>query len=413
MNTPFDNATEKTADTNLTAGASRSAAAWRILFAGGDPLWFAETKRDISGLHPEWTCVRAADISKIQPPDWQAADAFIVEGRATGARDWLEELRAERENLICLVRCDMADHGTLERWKGTGHPIASTHNDASLLVSSLLRTARLQQWAADPAMKRLLPQIRKLPTTPKFYDELTVELRSEECSLENVAALLRQDPVMSAKILQLANSAFFASRREVTDMLDAAMILGSERIKSLVLLAGVFSQYGAAKDAGYNIDSIVTHSLQVGAYARTIVLNETKDLRLAEAAFTAGVLHDVGKMILAGNLPQQCKEMRNVRLTRKIPDHEAEREIFGATHATIGACLLASWGLPLSILEAVAWHHEPEQAGDSGFSPLAAVHAANAFAHQTDGTPSQSNTEYLERCGAGKGAARWRQMFDN
>jgi putative nucleotidyltransferase with HDIG domain len=212
-------------------------------------------------------------------------------------------------------------------------------------------------------------------------------------------------------MLQLVNSAFFALAREVSDMLDAAMILGTERIKSLILLAGVFSQYDKSQGVGSSIDALLAHSINVGVYARAIALKETKSAEAAEAAFTAGILHDVGKVILAVNLPDQYQKMLTLRASGKIPDLAAELEVFGTTHARIGACLMASWGLPLPILEAVAWHHEPELSSDAAFTLLAAVHAANAFSHGPAEMPARLHEAYYVRIGMAGQCALWSKMF--
>jgi len=374
-------------------------------------LWFGQIKRDVGCLHPDWLCHYAPEVVPQENLSWRLADALIVEGRAAGAREWLEQVRKERPEINCLIRCDISEKPVADVWKGLGYPMLANHSDASTLASSLLRNARLHEWMRDPAIQKLLPSLRKLPATPRLFVQVTEELRSSNGSLDVVAHLIRQDPVMSAKMLQLVNSAFFASSREVSDTLDAAIILGTERIKSLILLAGIFSQYKEAEGISPSVDALLAHSIQVGVYSRAITLNETKDAGMAEAAFTAGVLHDMGKMILAGNLPVWYREVRRLRTTRQFSDHAAELETFGATHANVGACLLASWGLPLPILEAVAWHHEPERSSEKAFCLLAAVHAADSIAHESEGTPVQCHQEFFERIGLAGCFQRWRQLF--
>jgi putative nucleotidyltransferase with HDIG domain len=395
---------------NSAPGAD--AATWRVLFVGADPLWFGQIKRDVECLYPDWLCVLMPEVgAALENQDWRSADAFVVEGGASGVRAWLEMVKKERPHFNCLVRCDLSDKSVADGWKGLGYTMLASTSDASMLALGLLRNARLLEWMADPAIKRLLPLIRKLPATPRLYFQVSEELRSPNSSLDTVAHLIRQDPIMSAKMLQLVNSAFFASAREVTDMLDAAMILGSERIKSLVLLAGIFSQYNEVETVSPSIDILLAHSIRVGIYARAIALLETRNAEIAEAAFTAGILHDIGKIVLAGNLPERYREVTALRAAKQLSSHEAELEVFGANHAKIGACLLASWGLPLAILEALAWHHEPERSTEKTFSLLAAVHAANALAHETEGTPAQLNQEFLERMGLAARCQAWRQMF--
>jgi HD-like signal output (HDOD) protein len=398
-------------ETNGTSQAEVAGVApWRVLFIGADPLWFGQIKGDVGCLQPEWICLNALEVGGTETLDWRSANALVVEGRVAGAREWLEHVKKERPGVNCLIRCDISDKPVADVWKGLGYPMLPNHSDASTVASSLRRNAHLLEWRADPAIQRLLPSLRKLPATPRLYLQVTEELRSSNGSLDVVAHLIRQDPVMSAKMLQLVNSAFFASSHEVSDTLDAAMILGTERIKSLILLAGVFSQYSEAEGISPSIDALLAHSIQVGVFARAIALIETKDAVIAEAAFTAGVLHDMGKMILAGNLPVWYKEVRKLRASKQLSDHAAELETFGATHANVGACLLASWGLPLSILEAVAWHHEPERSSEMDFCLLAAVHAANAFAHEAEGAPAELHQKFFERIGLADGCQHWRQI---
>jgi hypothetical protein len=292
---------------------------WRVLFVGADALWFGQIKSDLECLYPDWLCQLMPDVAAVaENAEWQGADALVVEGGAAGAREWMETVKKEKPNSNCLIRCDLSDKTVVNAWKGLGYTMLASTGDASLLASSLLRNARLLEWMAEPAIKRLLPLIRNLPATPRLYTQVIEELRSPNGSLDTVAHLLRQDPVMSAKMLQLVNSAFFASAREVTDMLDAATILGTERIKSLVLLAGIFSQYNDAEGISPTIATLLAHSLRVGIYARAIALGETKNAEVAEAAFTAGVMHDIGKIVLAGNLPDRYLEVRAIRESKDL-----------------------------------------------------------------------------------------------
>jgi putative nucleotidyltransferase with HDIG domain len=219
-------------------------------------------------------------------------------------------------------------------------------------------------------------------------------------------------------LLQLVNSAFFSSAREITDMLDAAMILGTERIKSLILLAGIFSQYGSSGPFAAAVQALLAHSIQVGTFSRAIALSETKSQAMAEAAFTAGILHDVGKLIVAGNMPEMFDQVQKLKTMAKLPERAAEMQVYGVNHTKLGACLLAAWGLPLPILEAIAYHNDPQLSSSKTFSLLAAVHAANAFAHASDTPspkdggqlPSSLNLPYLERIGKGDRAERWREL---
>jgi len=336
----------------------------------------------------------------------------VLDGGISDKAAFLNTLENKLGRILCLVRCNLSDRAAVAQWNRPGITPVSEDADAAGLVGILQRTERLRDWMADPAIKKLLPLVRKLPTAPELHRRVTEELQSANGSMIVVAGLISQDPVMSAKILQVVNSAFFGMGHEVSDTADAAMALGAERIRSLILLAGVFSQYDCSKCPGFSPEPVWGHSVQVGILARSIAFAETKNVRTAEAAFTAGLLHDIGKLVLAGNLPDMYGNVRRLQASKNILEREAELMVLGITHAQLGACLLASWGLPLPILEAIAWHHEPERSTATGFSLLAAVHVANVFVQENDagGAQDRIRVEYLLKAGLGNCGSRWREI---
>ncbi len=385
-----------------------------LLFVGGDELWLGQIERDLADLQANWKCARAADCAKAVET-W-AADSFdtlILDGKLADGAKLFQALEKELAHCICLVCCQTMDRATAAAWKGTGATLVPADADAATLQSNIRRSACVRDWLGSDAIRKLVSQIRKLPAQPKLHTEVTNELRSENGSMDVVGRLISHEPVMSAKILQVVNSAFFGLTREISDPTECVMVLGAERIKALILLAGVFSQYAAAKCPGFAPEPVWGHSIQVGAFARAIALGETKNARTAEAAFTAGLLHDIGKLILAGNLPEMYDTVQKLKVSKNITAREAEMEILGASHAELGACLLATWGLPLPILEAIAWHHEPSRSEEKGFSLLAAVHAANIFAQESPAGEAARDTVdimYLMQSGLGDCRNRWREF---
>lgn len=385
----------------------------RLLFVGCDDLWLGQIERDMACLQSKWQCSRAADCTQAVEK-WAAGsfDTLILEGKTADGAKLLKTLEKELAQSICLVRCQTLDRATSALWKGTGAALVAEDTDATTLISTVKRGARIQGWMADTAIKQLVSQIRKLPAQPKLHTLVTDELKSENGSMDVVGKLISQEPIMSAKIMQVVNSAFFGLTREISDATESVMVLGAERIKALILLAGVFSQYSSAKCPGFSPEPVWGHSIQVGAFARAIALAETKNPRSAEAAFTAGLLHDIGKLVLAGNLPEMYDTVQRLKASKKITSREAELEILGTSHAELGACLLATWGLPLPILEALAWHHEPARSDEQGFTLLAAVHAANVFAQESaggDAPRDHIDIVYLQQAGLGDCRNRWRE----
>lgn len=389
----------------------------RILFVATDRLWFHRVEGQMVELEPDWFCwwtESADEAGKLL--DASGFDSIVLDGDTPDAAKLFEDSRNKIAEKICLVRCDLSDRAGVGQWTKSGAIPVGADGEAGALVASLRRAERVREWMGTPAIKKLLPQIRKLPAEPKLYVQVTEELQSESGSMMVVGRMISQDPLMAAKMLQMVNSAFFGLVHEVSDTAEAVMMLGTERVKSLVLLAGVFSQYDGVKCSGFSLEAIWDHSLWVGVLARSIALGETSNVKTADMAFTAGLFHDLGKLVLAANLPDLFGAVKRMQAGGTVSQRTAERAVLGTTHAELGACLLATWGLPLPILEAIAWHHEPERSNDRGFSLLAAVHVANVLAQENghsgggDGGREGIRLEFLEQAGLGDCRDRWRNF---
>lgn len=264
-------------------------------------------------------------------------------------------------------------------------------------------------------MKSLLARIKTLPTLPRLHLQITQELESSNGSLEMVSQYVRKDPVMAAKFLQVINSASFGLSYTVDDPGEAVMFLGVVRTRALVLAGGVFSQFDEMRCSDFSPEQIWQHSLQVASLAQGVVLLQTEDPKLGETAFTAGLLHDIGKLVLAGNMPEMYATAHRLQRFKQIQQAEAELDMLGSSHAELGACLLGSWRLPLRIVEAVAWHHKPSVSADKAFSVLTAVHVANVLSHEIAGantdisTPSRFDVFYLAKLGLTHQRNAWRE----
>jgi putative nucleotidyltransferase with HDIG domain len=196
---------------------------------------------------------------------------------------------------------------------------------------------------------------------------------------------------------------------------EAVSYLGIEKTKTLVLVAQAFSGMEGAKSSPFSIERLWRHSMSTGKLAQWIARDETGDARMADETFTAGVLHDVGKLMLAANLPEEYNAIYKRAQEKQISLEVAEREAFGTTHAEIGACLLGAWGLPFSVVEAIAFHHNPAQHPMKDFGPVTAVHVANVLDHEMQPDPEEKlprkiDADYLARLNRENLPAHWRQV---
>lgn len=278
-------------------------------------------------------------------------------------------------------------------------------------IQALQRAFRIKKWNDNEALKELLLRMRSLPALPTLYSQIVAELQSPNGSLDFVGRLIATDPVMTGKILQIANSVFFALPRQITNPAEAVLFLGAERVKTLILFAKLFSQFDNSRCPAFSSDQYWRHSMAVAAFASTIARVEGFAANLLEMAFTAGLLHDVGQLLMAANLFQ---EYDRVLADSRRPNgriRDVELAAFGVSHGELGACLLASWGLPLPILDAVAWHDCPSEAEDQLLSVLTVVHAAAAIDNERKLQPNASlmDQKYLSLLKLDDRGDRWRE----
>ncbi len=388
----------------------------KILFVGTPEDWNLVIDRDLHRLQPTWGLQFVSDATQAVAA-LRVTEFFAINIHASLAADAVldKALTEKTGHSVRVVLCNTSDRNEVARWSATGANTVSQNTDAGNLAATVSRIARVQEWMSDAGIKKLLSLCRKLPAMPKLYSSVSNELSSPNGSIDVVAQLIAQDPIMTAKILQVVNSAFFALGRQVNEPSDAVMFLGAERTRSLILLAGVFTQFEGVACPGFSPDQIWNHSLQVATLSRNIAIAETKNAKIAEAAFTAGLIHDMGKLILAANVPAMCNAVEQLHKSKQLSQREAEMQVLGTTHAELAACLLGTWALPLPVLEAVAWHHHPTRSDDKGFTLLTAVHAANVFAYElgcgtgTAALPEIFDHNYLLQIGLGENRNDWRK----
>jgi putative nucleotidyltransferase with HDIG domain len=231
----------------------------------------------------------------------------------------------------------------------------------------------------DRDIKKTISEMDAIPSVPFLYTEVMKELQSPEPSVHKVGKIIAQDPSMTAKILQLANSAFFGCRRQISNTLDAVAYLGLDCVQHLTLAVHAFSQFTPAKISSFSIERLWEHSISTAALTKKIAEEEGAGKAIAEDAFTCGLLHDIGKLMFACKLTDKYEVAVGIAKLKAIPLWMAEQQTFSTTHAEVGAYLLGLWGLPDAIVEAVAYHHRPMDSKNEIFCALTALHAAECL----------------------------------
>ena len=257
----------------------------------------------------------------------------------------------------------------------------------------------------------LVAGLKNLPSVPELYLQIADVLQSPNASSQRIAELAAQDPALSAKLLQLSNSAFFGFSHQIFSVEEAVQLLGVTVIQTLSLAVPLFSGFDRRKFPSFPIDQLWHHSAQTGALGRQLFKKHLEDQQLLKPAFAAGVLHDIGKLILADGLPAEYAQVYAESQETATPLHEVERKQFGATHAEVGDYLLALWGLPIPLVEAVACHHHPHRCGNKSICLAGIVHIANALQHaqakHANMVPSPVSQDYLKHLNLAEQFEAW------
>jgi HD-like signal output (HDOD) protein len=390
----------------------------RILFVDDEPMVLKGLQRTLRKMTQEWdmtfvTSGRAAlNVLGKKPMDVIVSDLRMPE--MDGGR-LLAEVKKQHPHVVRIILSGQLNKELTLKSVRLAHQSLSKPCDAEVLKHTLARLFALRDILSDQSIKSIISQIESLPSMPSIYTEIVTEMQSDDPSIKKVGEIISKDLSMTAKILQMVNSAFFGLFRKIDNPEQAVMMLGLETIKALVLSVKIFSEFNQKIFSWFNIDALFNHSLAVSMYAKTIIQNENLDQRQINNSMMAGLLHDLGKLILATNFEKSYRQVLAEAQGNGRILLDMEYEVFGTSHAEIGAYLMGLWRLENSIIEAIAFHHLPARSMTQNLGLLTAVHVANDLDHEArspDGRNAdcQYDSEYLDNLEIGGRIPQWRQI---
>lgn len=383
-----------------------------ILYVGPAVVANRGLQECIHQMNPEWQGVFAGTSEDAWTILEQGRfDAVVSEGTLpdSDGLDFLNRVHTRDAKVRRLIVVDLADRASAVKCAGVAHHCVPAPWDPTSLSGALQRTFDLRILLSNERVRQLVGKMSRIPSPPDLYFNIAKAIRSQCADIEEIGKLILQDMAITAKLLQLANSAALGLRSRVTTVDQAIQYLGLEMTRSLVLLAHTFSYLDKGKTAGFSLEKLWNHSIKVATLAQQIA--DYEGIEIGDEAFLSGLLHDLGKLLLAVNLPQDYAQMLKDAQANGTQTWQEEIEKFGGTHAELGAELLATWNFPLSVVEAVALHHHPAQLVTQGFSPLTAVHAANALIHEiSDKVELPIETAYLADLGLDEHVDAWREL---
>ncbi len=350
-------------------------------------------------------------------PDFDVVVTDLNMEGMSGA-DFLMQVREKFPQTVRFVLSGSTDAQLLLKVSNVAHQTLGKPCEPSALYEAISRAFVLRDQLQNENMRKILNRMGDLPALPVLYEQIVQEMVREDASIGRVGKLIEQEPAMSTKVLQIVNSAYMGVRNPVSNLVQACSMLGLENLKNIVLMAEVFdlSTVGRLPN-GFSIDALWKHCLDVGEGARQIASYETDDRTSIDRAFTAGLLHEVGQLIMASQLCEGFEEAIAHAQASHLTLMDAEKAILGVTHAQVGSYLLELWGLPDPVVEAIAFHAFPsacpvaayslvasgyDLGEEREFSPITAVHVANYFAEERDALGyirSDADTTFLESQG--------------
>ena len=384
----------------------------RLLFVDDETTVLNGLRRVLHGMRQEWDMhfVDSA-AAALQALEQDPYDAIITDMRmpVMDGAQLLELVKQRQPDVIRIVLSGQASREAVFRSIVPAHQFLSKPCDSQELVARLGQAFAMRDLLSNQELKTVISRLRSIPSLPTLYHELTAVLGLENPSLAQIERIISKDVGMAAKVLQLANSAFIGARGRVSSLLQAMSLIGTESVRTLVLSVHVFSECQADSEVAAYLPVLWEHSVAVAALAQRIASSEKCPKAIVDESFTAGLLHDIGKVVL---LSEMLDKYRQILGSDPSSIPELETKHLGCTHAQVGAYLMSIWGLPAPLVYAVAFHHLPSETTETRFSALTAVHFADAIAGQSDASPVNRDIEldlnYADRLGLREKAELWR-----
>ncbi len=354
----------------------------RILFVDDEVNLLAGLRRMLRSMRRVWD-MRFAQCGPdaLEMLAEAPFDIIVTDMRMPGMNgaELLHQVMARYPQVIRIVLSGQADRESILGALGPIHQYLSKPCDADNLKATLQRACSLRSLLAGARLRQIASSTQSLPSRPALVDALQQELQSPDVSVRRVGQIISKDMGMSAKILQLVNSAFLGTSSHISGPAQAVRLLGLDTLKILAFSGDVFTRFNPVGGGAPALEALWGHSDTVAAWAGAIAQAEGLAEREVNYARMAGLLHDVGKLALATSLSAALPAPANGAADRSPVG--LEQQTFQATHAHLGGYLLGIWGLPTPVVEAVFSHHTLKASPDAPMTPALAVFAANALAN--------------------------------
>lgn len=377
-----------------------------ILFVDDEPRVLSGLERMLRPMRRVWTMSFARSgreaLALLKKSHF---DAVVTDIRmpVMNGLELLSEVKRLYPDTVRIILSGESDQEMTLKAVNVSHQFLNKPCNTETLKDAISRVGDLSLLLQKESIKAMVSGVDSLPSLPSLYLEIMQEIQSSDSSIKKVGDIISRDLAMTAKILQLVNSSYFSLPRHISSPEQAVFLLGLDTIKSLVLSIQVFTQFKLKKMPKGYLKRLWGHSMATAQTSKIIAKQERQEQVVIDNSFMAGLLHDTGKLVMASCFDDQYGELVSSVGEKGILS-EKEKETFDVTHAEAGAYLMGLWGLPHSIIEAIAFHHSPGRSMTREFTPLTAVYIADMLEHEKTGPFTEESEveidhEYIEAMG--------------
>lgn len=380
-----------------------------ILFVDDEPMILRSIRR-LLDQRGDWSLLFAGSGQEaLDMMAEERVDVIVSDMHMDGMNGAVLLMKVQQRypGVVRIVLSGYTDPRLVYRAVPVAHQFLSKPFDPVLLRATLGRACTLRHLLDSPALRKVVGQKNELPSAPSAYSRLAKAMSDPDISVREVADIVQSDVAMSGRLLQLVSSAFFGLPQPVTSVRSAVAYLGIDTLKALVLSLEVFEMFEPPAGGRFSMEDFRRHSLATAELARKLIEGHQS----ADLAFLAGMLHDIGRLIMIARLPEALAGIAEVIESKGMSQVEAEWQVLGTSHADLGAYLLGLWGLPQPVVEAVASHHALGGLPQEDFGVLGAVQMANLLVHEARGEePSETSERLAIELGVSDRLPRWRSI---
>ncbi|MDF1643546.1 MAG: response regulator [Pseudomonadales bacterium] len=391
-----------------------------ILFVDDDSNILSGFKRSLRKKRDQWSMLFAEDGDQaLEVFSNQHIDVLVTDMQMPGMSgdQLLERVIDIAPATARIVMTGYADLAKLARASELAHRFLSKPCPTEQLVAAIEELLFSQHIVHNDRVRELMGKIGKLPSLPTVYYEVSNAIDSDDASADQIASIIKQDGAMSAKVLQLANSPLFFGSHRVSNISEAITRFGLAQLRQLVLQCSLFQCFEPVDGAPDFIESSFwKYSLAVAELAKKISQLEGQRGDLLDEAYIAGLMHDIGYLVLVSYNPQLFGELCDLNVRTNENPAVFEQQMFEVSHDEAGAYLLDMWKIPTPVVEAVYHHHQPHKSGCSAVNATTAVHVAAAIICEYEEAKWPFTTcldmPYLEALGVVDKIDVWRELAE-